>query len=345
MFPREMGFRMPAEWEKRQRTFMEWPVRENLWPDGFEDARKGYSEVAKAIAEFEELCMIARPDQAGRAKEMCGEKVKVIAMEHDDSWIRDNGPTFIINNKNEVAGISWEFNAWGEKYKPFDKDNEVAKKVLELFNVPVFEAPIILEGGSIHVDGEGTLLTTEQCLLNKNRNTHLSKKEIEDVLYKYLSVDKFLWLKQGLYGDETDGHVDNVACFVKPGVVVLQVCSDKNDPNYELTLENLSILENTVDAKGRKLEIIKIEQPPARCLNNERLTLSYINYYPVNGGIILPVFGQDAENTDKKAVEVLQRVYPDRKIVTVDGMPIIKGGGNVHCITQQMPYGLPARFS
>lgn len=344
MIPRELGFRMPAEWENRARTFMEWPVREELWPDGFEDARRGYSKVAKAIAEFEEVVMITRPDLINNAKEMCGEKIKVVPIEQDDSWMRDNGPTFIVNNNNEIAGINWEFNSWGEKYIPYDKDNEVAKKVLELFKVPKYNAPLILEGGSIHVDGQGTLLTTKQCLLNKNRNPNLSQSEIEDILKKYLSIDKFIWLKHGLYGDETDGHVDNVACFGKPGVIVIQVCNDKNDPNYDITLENLKILENTTDAKGRKLEIIKIEQPPVRYLNGQRLTLSYLNYYPVNGGIIVPTFGQDAKDTDKKAIETLQKIYPDRKIVPIDGMPIIKGGGNVHCITQQMPCGTPAKF-
>lgn len=338
MYPKDLGFRMPAEWSKRARTFMEWPIREGLWLDGFKAAREGYAEVAKAIAEFEEIVMLSTHDQVCNAKEMCGEKVKVIEMEHDDSWMRDNGPTFLLNDKKELAGVDWKFNAWGEKYKPYDKDNEVAKKVMDKYKVQSFAAPIVLEGGSIHVDGEGTLLTTEQCLLNKNRNPRLTKAEIEDTLRNYLNVNKVIWLKKGLDGDETDGHIDNLACFAAPGVIVMQVCQDKNDPNYELTLENLRILENATDAKGRKLEIIKLQQPPVTYFKGERLALSYINYYPVNGGIILPVFGGAAKKTDAAAIETLQKLYPDRKIVTVDGMPIIKGGGNVHCITQQMPW-------
>lgn len=344
MLPKELGFRMPAEWENRSLTFMEWPVREGLWPDGFEDARRGYSQIAKAIAEFEDLIMLTRPDQVMNAKKMCGEKVKIFPIEHDDSWMRDNGPTFIINKNNEIAGINWKFNAWGEKYIPYDKDNEVAKKVLNSLNIPSFDAPIVLEGGSIHVDGDGTLLTTKQCLLNKNRNPELSKSDIENILKDYLAIEKIIWLNNGLYGDETDGHVDNVACFAKPGVIVIQTCTDKNDPNYELNLENLKILENATDAKERKIQIVKIEQPPARYLNGERLTLSYLNYYPVKGGIIVPTFGGNAEASDKAALDTLKKIYPDKKIVPVDGMPIIKGGGNVHCITQQMPFGTPANF-
>jgi len=339
MLPKELGYRMPAEWEKHERTFMEWPVREEIWSDGLEDAKKGYSNVAKVISDFEEIVMIVKPDMVEEAKNMCGSKVKIIPIEHDDSWMRDNGPTFLINDKGEVSGINWKFNAWGEKYKPFDKDNEVAKKVLELYNVKSFHAPLILEGGSIHVDGEGTLITTEECLLNKNRNKEMTREDIEESIKNYLSVEKIIWLKQGLYGDETDGHVDNVACFAKPGVIVLQVCNDKEDPNYEITQDNLKLLENMKDAKGRKIQVIHIEQPPVRYLNGERLTLSYLNYYLVNGGVILPVFGGDAEGTDREAIKTLQEVYPDRKVVPVDGTTIIKGGGNVHCITQQMPKG------
>lgn len=337
MLPKKLGYRMPAEWETHERTFMEWPVREEIWPDGLEDAKKGYSNVAKAISDFEEIVMIAKPEMLEEAKRMCGSKVKVIPIEHDDSWMRDNGPTFLINDKGEVAGVNWKFNSWGEKYKPYDKDDEVARKVLDLYNVKSFHAPLILEGGSIHVDGEGTLITTEECLLNKNRNKEMTRENIEEALKNYLSVEKIIWLKQGLYGDETDGHVDNVACFAKPGVVVLQVCYDKEDPNYEITQDNLKLLQNIKDAKGRKIEVIHIEQPPVRYLNGERLTLSYLNYYLVNGGVILPVFGGDAEEMDKKAIKTLQEIYPDRKVVPVDGTTIIKGGGNVHCITQQMP--------
>lgn len=342
MTPKDLGYRMPAEWEKRAGTLMEWPVRREIWTDGLEKARMGYAEVANAISEFEELTMIVNPHLAHTLKSMCSSDIKILKIEHDDSWIRDNGPTFLLNDNKKLAGVNWEFNSWGGKYYPWDKDNLVAEKVLEYFGVYKFDCPIVLEGGSIHVDGEGTLITTEECLLNKNRNPEKSREEIEQILKDYLNIKKIIWLKKGLYGDETDGHVDNIACFAKPGVIVMQTCSDKNDPNYEITMENINIIERELDAKGRKLKIIKIEQPPISHYNGERLTLSYINYYPVSGGIIVPTFGEFGEDTkkaDENAVSILKEVYPNRKIVAINGIPIIKGGGNVHCITQQIPYG------
>ncbi len=331
---------MPAEWEKHQRTFIEWPVKDSLiWPENYREVCEGYGQVARAISKFEPITMIVNSDTAEDAKSLCGTSVDFLVIPHNDAWVRDNGPTFVWNEKKEVSGINWIFNAWGEKYQPYDLDNAVAQKVLEHFNVPCHNVPIVLEGGSIHVDGEGTLLTTEQCLLNPNRNPDLSREQLEEVLKKFLNVSKIIWLKKGLFGDETDGHVDNIACFAKPGVILFQACYDKEDPNYEITQENLDILHRAADASGRQLEIIEIPQPPVRFYNGERLTLSYLNFYFVNGGIILPTFGGDAAETDKTAEDILQKVFSDRKVVPVDGMPLIKEGGNVHCITQQMPKG------
>ena len=206
--------------------------------------------------------------------------------------------------------------------------------------MPVIHSPIVLEGGSIHSDGEGTILTTRECLLNKNRNPKLSKEEIETEVKNKLGASKIIWLKNGLYGDETDGHVDNVACFARPGVVIIQTCTDKEDPNYLISQENLEILRKEKDAKGRELTIIEIPNPPQRFYEEVRLTLSYLNFYFVNNGIILPVFGEDAKEYDEKAISILQEVFKDRVIRPVDGMPLIKEGGNVHCITQQMPEGI-----
>jgi agmatine deiminase len=333
-------FFMPAEWEIHERTLIEWPVKESLvWTDNYTEVCKGYAEVVNKISEQEAVTLIVNEKEAADAEKMCGSSAEILKLPHNDAWCRDNGPTFLWNKEKKLCGVNWKFNAWGEKYIPYDLDNEVAPKVLNHLNVPVINAPIVLEGGSIHVDGEGTLLTTEQCLLNKNRNSHLTRAQIEDTVKEYLQVEQIIWLKRGLYGDETDGHIDNIACFAKPGTVLLQTCYDKNDPNYEITLENLDILKNATDAKGRKLEIIEIPQPPIRYYNEIRLTLSYLNFYFVNGGIILPVFGEDAAAADKQAEEILQRVFPERKIIKVDGMPLIKEGGNVHCITQQMPAG------
>lgn len=337
VFPVEGNFYMPAEWHPKQRTFMEWPVRADAWQELLAEAKKAYANVALAIAEFEPVTMIAGSQWIAEARHLCGKQIELIGIEHDDSWMRDNGPTFVINNKNEIAGISWHFNAWGEKYLPYINDAKVASTLLATLNIREFKANFILEGGSIHVDGEGTLLTTEECLLNQNRNPQLSRAEIEEALKNYLGVKKIIWLKKGLFGDETDGHVDNVATFVRPGVVIMQSCSDRDNQNYANYRENLAILQNVTDAKGRKLDIMTIPQPPIAYYNKERLTLSYINYYPVNGGIILPVFGGTARDADSNAAAILQEAYPDRKIVKVDGSTIIRGGGNIHCITQQMP--------
>jgi agmatine deiminase len=332
---------MPAEWEPHERTLIEWPVKESLvWPENFEEVCEGYANVFNAIQKFESVTLIVNKDSIEQAKDLCKGNVEFLTIPHNDAWCRDNGPTFLWNEDKVLKGVNWKFNAWGEKYKPYDLDNEVASKVLGNFNVPGIDAPIVLEGGSIHVDGEGTLLTTEQCLLNKNRNPHLTREQIEDEVKKQIDVSKVIWLKQGLFGDETDGHIDNVACFAKPGVILIQTCYDKEDPNYEITIENLQILNASTDAKGRELQIIEIPGPPVRNYNGERLTLSYLNFYFVNGGIILPVFGGDATDTDQKAIKILEDLYPDREIVPVDGMPLIKEGGNVHCITQQMPAGV-----
>jgi len=340
MMQNNNNYFMPAEWEQHERTLMEWPVQETLvWPDHYDDLIKGYSEVANAIAEFEKVTLIVNEDTVQEAKALCSDKVELLVIPHNDAWCRDNGPTFLWNKEKELSAVNWKFNAWGERFLLYELDNEVAPKVLTHFQVPFMNAPIVLEGGSIHVDGEGTLLTTQECLLNKNRNPHLTKEEIEEEVKSYLNITKTIWLKLGLFGDETDGHVDNVACFARPGVILIQTCDDPEDPNYARTQDNLSVLRNTTDACGRKFEIITIPQPPICYYQGVRLTLSYLNFYFVNQGIILPTFGGAAAATDKQAEEILKSVFPDRKVVPVDGMAIIREGGNVHCITQQMPAG------
>jgi agmatine deiminase len=291
------------------------------------------------MAEFEPVTVIVNEEDKAKVEALFAgnDRVDCLVVEHNDAWLRDNGPTFVVNDQGDVAGVNWKFNAWGGKYSPWDLDDAVAPQIIEHYGKRRFDAPLVMEGGSLHVDGEGTLLTTEECLLNPNRNPELSREQIEEYLKRYLSVEKIIWLNRGLSGDETDGHVDNVACFAAPGKVIIQVCNDPSDDNYAFSQENLRILREATDAKGRKLEIIEIEQPPYREYDGDRLTLSYLNFYFVNGGIVLPVFGGDAEETDRKAVEALQAAFPDRVIRTVDGMAVIAEGGNVHCTTQQMP--------
>lgn len=338
MYPRQLQFTMPAEWAEHERTFVSWPVRESMvYPEQYERVCDGYAQIVKAIAEFEPVTVIVNPDDVERVGGRFGEpNVDLLAIEHNDAWFRDNGPTFIVGEDGEVAGVNWRFNAWGGKYAPWDLDDAVAPRILQHVGVRRFDAPLVMEGGSIHVDGEGTLLTTEECLLNPNRNPDMSREQIEEQLRQFLNVDKVIWLKRGLSGDETDGHVDNIACFAAPGKVILQVCDDPQDDNYAITQENLRLLADATDARGRKLEVIPIGQPPLVTYEDSRLTLSYLNFYLVNGGVILPVFGGAAEQTDAQAAQTLQKAFPDRRIRTVDGMAIIREGGNVHCTTQQM---------
>jgi agmatine deiminase len=334
------NYQMPGEWEIHERTIMEWPVKDALvFPENYQEVAKSYAEVANAIAEFEPVTLLVHEHTFEEAKHVCNKNVELLILPHNDAWCRDNGPTFVWNKEKELAGIDWMFNAWGERFKPYDLDNQVAAKILKKLNIPYVSADFVLEGGSIHVDGEGTLLTTKECLLNSNRNPLLSQTDIEARLINYLGIQTVIWLNRGLFGDETDGHVDNVACFVKPGVVLIQACHDPSNPNYDYSQENLNILKEAKDAKGRSLQIVELPQPPRRYYEGVELTLSYLNYYLVNGGLILPIFGKDAANCDQEVIRILTELYPERKIVTVDGMGLIKEGGNVHCITQQMPKG------
>jgi agmatine deiminase len=312
-----------------------------VYPENYEAIMSAYAEIITAMAEFEPVTVIVNPDDQEKvgARFASLDNIDLLPIEHNDAWLRDNGPTFLLNEQQVLSGVNWGFNAWGGKYSPWDLDDAVAGQVLKHVGVRQFDAPLVMEGGSIHTDGEGTLLTTEECLLNVNRNPHLSREQIEELVRNYVNVDSVIWLKRGLSGDETDGHVDNIACFAAPGKVILQICDDPSDDNYEITQENRRILAEAVDAKGRRLEVIEIPQPPYREYEGNRLTLSYLNFYFVNGGIILPVFGGEAEETDRKAEEILAAAFPDRKIRKVNGMGIIAEGGNVHCTTQQMPAG------
>ncbi|MCL6591654.1 MAG: agmatine deiminase family protein [Firmicutes bacterium] len=343
MYPARLGFHLPPEWGPHARTLMAWPVKEALWPEPFADILPAYAAIVQKISEFEPVTVIANPHLVSEAAKFCGHRVEILPVPHNDSWIRDNGPTMVVDESGAVAGIHWGFNAWGGKY-PAGLDHQVAPQVLHHFGYPYFEAPLVMEGGSIHVDGAGTLLTTEECLLNPNRNPGLSRSEIEQYLKDYLNVKRIIWLRRGWYGDDTDGHIDNVACFLKPGLVLTQVCSDPSDPNYEISQENLEILRQTSASGDQPFEIITLEQPPAAEYAGQRLTLSYINLYFVNGGVILPVFGGHAAKTDEAALATLKKILPGRRVAAINGTIIARGGGNVHCLTQQIPVGKPARI-
>lgn len=341
MYPRDLGYKMPGEWQPHQRTFISWPVQSTMcYPGDYERVCRGYAEIIAAVAEFEPVTVIVGPgDQTTAAGYLTKTHVDWLEAAHDDAWVRDNGPTFIVDQGGTVAGINWRFNAWGGKYPAWDLDDRLAAVILEQLKVVRFDAPLVLEGGSIHVDGEGTMLTTEECLLNPNRNPALDRSKIEEYLSLYLGIDKVIWLPHGLSGDETDGHIDNIACWAGSGRVLLQVCDDPQDDNYVVTRESRALLNQSTDARGRRLQVIEIPQPPAQFHEGRRLTLSYLNFYFVNAGIILPVFGGTAATTDLQAVEILRQTFPERRIRTVDGLAIVREGGNVHCMTQQMPTG------
>jgi len=341
--PKEKKYYMPAEWYPHKCCWMQWPYN-NPNHDGygavpswshfdFEKGRLAWANVANSIVKFEQVKMIVHPDEMRESKKLLDSKIEIIELKIDDCWARDSGATFLLNDKNKLGGIDWEFNGWG-KFKPFDSDNKVAKFMIENSSADYFKNQMILEGGSIHVDGEGTLLTTEQCLLNKNRNPKLSKKEIEKNLKEYLNINKIIWLKNGT-DEGTDGHVDNIACFVKPGTVLALSCKDKNDPFYEKIHENLEILKSSTDSKGRVLNIIELEMSYKRLIPNDDEPSSYINFYIANKGIVMPSF--EDEKADYNAKTIVQSIFPDRKIITINGIDISMGGGNVHCITQQQP--------
>lgn len=331
-------FRMPAEWEEHERTLVSWPVKETMIdPGDYERFCRGFQEIIQSIAAFEPVTVLANQADWAKVRQQLADSIEVLPLEHNDAWLRDNGPTFLINDEGQLAGINWQFNAWGRKWPHWELDNRLPEILLDRLTIRRFDAPLVLEGGSIHTDGQGTLITTEECLLHPNRNPERSKEQIENLLKRYTRVKKIIWLKRGLSGDETDGHVDNVACFVAPGVILLQVCHDPADANYAISQENLHILKQETDANGRPLQIIPIEQPPLIKSGKQRLPASYINFYFVNGGLILPLFGGRAKKTDQEAIQVIHRLFPQRTICPIDGRALLREGGNVHCITQPIP--------
>ena len=356
--PRQDGYRMPGEYEPHAQTWMLWPERTDNWRLGAKPAQAAFTAVAKAISQFEPVSMGVSAGQFLNARYHLPGDVRVVEMSCNDSWIRDCGPTFVVDDKGGVRGVDWDFNAWGGLddglYFPWDLDDLVPQKVLNIAHKDRYKAPLVLEGGSIHVDGEGTLITTEECLLNPNRNPTLRKEEIEDFLKDYLNVEKIIWIGKGIYNDETNGHVDNICCFLRPGEVALSWTDDKDDPQYEISLDAYQRLSQAVDARGRKLVVHKIHQPDPTLitaeesggvdpvdgtmprLEGDRMAASYINFLMVNGGAIVPIFN---DPHDKIALEKLQELLPERKVVGVYAREILLGGGNIHCITQQQPRG------
>ena len=356
--PRKDGYRMPGEFEPHSGCYIIWPERPDNWRNGAKPAQKVFAEVAHTIAKYEPITVLVNQDQYVNARTILGNDVRVIEMSNNDSWVRDSGPSFVVNKKGRLRGIDWGFNAYGGMvegiYYPWDFDDLLGGKICEIEGVDTYDSEdFILEGGSIHVDGEGTVITTEECLLAPDRNPNMTREQIEKHLKDYLNVEKVLWIPRGVYGDiDTNGHVDNMCNFVKPGEVVLAWTDDKNDPQYERSIEAYNYLSSVTDAKGRKLKIHKLHIPSPIIITKEesegvdavegtlprqegdRMAGSYVNYYTGNGFIALPVFD---DPMDKKAINLLKKLYPGREIVPILAREILLGGGNIHCITQQVP--------
>ncbi len=332
--PAAEGFFMPAEWQPHARCWMAWPCREEVWGDAMDDARRAYAAVAQAIVEFEPVTMVANPGDVVSASLACGKNVEILPLDLDDSWMRDFGPTFVVDGKGGIAGCTWHFNAWGNKYEFYNNDARLGSALLARQKIRRFDAPFVLEGGAIHSDGEGTVLTTETVLLNPNRNPGMSKDETEQALKDWLGAEKVIWLPAGYHYDETDGHIDNVACFARPGVILAAACPDAGDPNYEILRANIEILRASTDAKGRELTVLTVDQPARMEEDGQRLSSSYINFYIANGGIVMPAF---EDKRDSAARRTIAEAFPDRKVVQVVANDIVRGGGGIHCITQQQP--------
>jgi agmatine deiminase len=354
--PANDGYHMPGEFEAHSGCWMIWPERPSNWRLGAKPAQAAFAAVATAIATGEPVTVAASRDQFVNARCTLPDAIRVVEMSTNDAWMRDVGPTFVVNKAGDVRGVDWIFNAWGGLggglYFPWDQDDLVARKVLEIEARDRYRAPFVLEGGSIQVDGEGTLLTTEECLLNPNRNPQLDKGQMEILLHEYLGVTSVIWLGNGVVDDETNGHIDNLCCFVRPGEVVLTWTDDKRDPQYKISQDAYERLRSARDAKGRKLKIHKLLQPgplyrtseesqgvdmleggKARG-SGERLAASYVNFYIGNSTVVMPLLDP---KRDRVAANAVKRMFPERRVIGVQAREILLGGGNIHCITQQVP--------
>ena len=329
--------RMPAEWEPHEMTLVAWPQREEAWRGtAIVQARRSYAEVVGAIAAFEPVLLVVHPDQAEAArKAVTAEGVEILAVPIDDSWLRDSGPIFVTDGDGDRAGVDFRFNAWGEAFTPYDDDAAVSARILEHLGIERIASEMVLEGGSITVDGAGRLATTEQCLLAPTRNPGMSRDGIEEELRQKLGVDEVVWLGQGLVEDlDTDGHVDNVCAFVGPGRAVIQTVGAEDDPNHAACRENVARLTSA------GIEVEELDLLPRIERDGEAVVVPYMNFYLANGAAIVPVGGYDPD-MDAEALVRLGRLLPGREMVGVDGRTLALGGGGVHCITQQVPAVAP----
>lgn len=367
--PKTDGYHMPAEFEPHAGCIIIWPQRPGSWSFGAVAARRAFTEVIRQIAKSETVFVACGKRHFEQAQEQLAgiTNVRLLELETDDSWARDIGPTFVVRDTaagRAVRCVNWSFNAWGGTYDglyaSWAKDDAFAKAFAAQEGFSVYDAvPFVLEGGSVHTDGEGTAIVTSACLLSPGRNPKLAKGAIEARLKEYLGVDRVIWLPRGIYNDETNEHVDNVCAFIRPGEVVLAWTDNKDDPQYELSLADFEVLEKAEDARGRRLKVHKLPIPDVPVLieaselagftfeegedvreAGERLSASYVNFYFANGSILLPAFGGANATSDRRAYEILSRLCPERPVVQIAARAILAGGGNIHCITQQIPEGV-----
>jgi agmatine deiminase len=345
LVPKKLSYYMPAEWRPHAATWLSWPKDSETWPERVPQVEQIFLQMMAALVQGEKVNLLVDDEEtAAGARARClfpgAENIRYLQIPTVDSWIRDYGPNFIINASGEVAYNDWIFNAWGSKYEALKRDDSIPARLESLLKVPRFEPGIVMEGGSIEVNGAGCVLTTEQCLLNSNRNPHLSKNEIEQYLKDYLGVEKILWLGEGIVGDDTDGHIDDVARFLAPNVIACAVEEDPDDANYDLLQDNLKRLKRLTDAAGRPFEIVALPMPGViggTSTDNrdlDRLPASYANFYIANNVVLAPVFGHA---NDARALETLQCLFPDRRVVGINCEPLVWGMGTIHCVTQQQP--------
>ena len=337
--PATLGYRWPAEWEPHAATWLSWPRNPNTWPGKFEPVPEKFAAFVRLLAQFEPVQILAGGEEVMRqARDLVGSQPNVVLhnVETNDAWCRDHGPTFLAGPPGAPpALVDWEYNAWGGKYPPFDKDNDVPRKIAEITGRRRFDPGIVLEGGAIDGNGRGTILTTEQCLLNTNRNPHLSHGEIDKYLADYLSAKKVLWLSGGeLAGDDTDGHIDQLARFVGPTTLVAPLEPNASDVNHEQLQANFGQLQMMTDQDGRPLTVVPLPMPRPKYHQRHRLPAGYCNFYIANGVVIVPQFGDPA---DALAVETLARLFPDRQVRGLDSLDLIWGLGSFHCLSQQEP--------
>ncbi|MEU6145724.1 agmatine deiminase family protein [Streptomyces sp. NPDC047081] len=335
-----MTYRMPAEWAPHERTWMAWPGPNPTFTDGEElaAARVAWASVARAVRRFEPVTMVHGPGQAESARELLGPDVELVERELDDAWMRDIGPTFVTDGR-ELAAVDWVFNGWGaQDWARWEHDSKIARQVADLAGVPVLSSPLVNEGGAIHVDGEGTVLLTETVQLGPERNPGWSREEVEREIHARLGTRKAIWLPRGLTGDYgtygTRGHVDIVAAFARPGVVVAHSQPDPAHPDHEVTREIIGLLKAQTDARGRKLEVVEVPAPTALEADGHWADYSYINHYLCNAGVVLCAFD---DPRDEIAAGIFRRLFPERTVTLVDARTIFSGGGGIHCITQQQP--------